>query len=185
MSELVSPVEAEKQPGVAEAPPRSRKWFKEEYKWAGGAHLPLMMHMSRASHFMSQKLEAAIKLSVPQMRILFEALDPKGVSQSFLGKRHNVDPASITRTVQAMERDGLITRQPDAKDNRLMRVFITEKGRALIESIPPQLQQFEKELLEGWSDAEILQFHALLDKLEQRLDINQIIERYNKEREAD
>ncbi|MDB5078885.1 MAG: MarR family transcriptional protein [Chloroflexi bacterium] len=161
-----------------------REWLKNSQKWAGKASLPLMTHLGRASHLVTQKLVAEIKISISQIRVLFEALDPNGVSQSFLGKRYNVDPASITRTVQAMERDGLITRKPDASDNRLMRVYITEKGRELLETIPPRLFQFEQYLLEGWTESEIIQLHSFLDRIEQRMDIDQHIKRYNQEREA-
>lgn len=162
----------------------AREWLKNSHKWAGNAALPLMSHLGRASHLVTQKLEAEIKISSSQIRILFEALDPDGVSQSFLGKRHNVDPASITRTVQAMERDELIIRKPDASDNRFMRVYITQKGRNLIETIPPRLFQFEQFLIEGWTESEILQLHTLLDKIEQRMDIDHHIKRYNQERET-
>lgn len=187
MSDLADEVQAEnlKENKDAAKQTNPKNWYKSNYKWAADAELPLMMHLSRATHLVTQKLEAEVKLSTPQIRILFEALDPKGVSQSFLGKRHKVDPAAITRTVQAMERDGLITRRQDANDNRFVRVYITDKGRALIEAMPPQLQRFEQELVVGWSEDEIKQLHSLLDKLEQRLGISQIIENYQKEREAD
>ncbi len=162
----------------------ARKWLKNSQRWAGNAPLPLMNHLSRCSHLVNQKLEAALKINTSQIRVLFEALDPDGVSQSFLGKRHNVDPASITRTVQSMERDELIIRKPDVSDNRFMRVYITQKGRDLIETIPPRLFQFEQALLEGWTESETLQLHALLDRIEKRMDIDHHMKRYIQEREA-
>lgn len=159
----------------------SPEWLKKSQTWAGNAPLPLMLHLSRASHLVTQKMESQIKTSSSQIRVLFEALNPEGVSQSFLGKRHNVDPASITRTVQAMERDELVTRKPDASDNRFMRVYITQKGRDLIETIPSRLFQFEQELVEGFTESEIIQLHTLLDKIEQRMDIDQHIKQYHQD----
>ncbi len=134
--------------------------------WAANANIPLMFRLSRTSRVVSQQLEEFIELSMPQMRILFEALEPKGVSQSTLTKQYQIDPASITRTVQAMERDGLITRHPDENDNRLMRVYITDKGRQLTESLPPQLVIFEQQVVKGLTDSEILLLHSLLEKIE-------------------
>src|SRR5689334_11379510 len=114
---------------------KAKGWeqFKHTYTWAANAKLPLMARLGRASKLMTHRLEEDLDMSLPQVRILFEALDPEGISQSALHKQYKVDPASITRTVQAMERDGLITRRPDVNDNRLMRVYITEKGRELAE----------------------------------------------------
>ncbi len=161
-----------------------QEWLKNSQQWAAHAPLPLMIHLSRTSHLVTQKLEADTKISRSQMRVLFESLDPEGVSQSFLGKHNRVDPASITRTVQTMERDGLVTRRPDARDNRYMRVYITAKGRELLEAMPPRLHQFEQDLLAGWTEPEIRQLHALLDKIEQRLNLDQHITDYIEEREA-
>lgn len=137
--------------------------------WAGKAKMPLMMRLVRTSKLVGQRMEDSMNLSLPHMRILWEATQPGGVSQSDLHKQYKVDPASITRTVQTLERDGLITRAPDPADNRLMRVFITDKGRALVETLPARIAEFERQLVEGLEDTEILQLHSLLDRLEARL----------------
>jgi MarR family transcriptional regulator, organic hydroperoxide resistance regulator len=124
-----------------------------------------MFRISRTARFIAQQLEEQLDLSTPQMRILFEALEPEGVSQAVLCKQYQVDPASITRTVQAMERDGLVTRHVDESDNRYMRVYATEKGRILAESLPAKIASFEQHLVEGLSDDEILMLHTLLERL--------------------
>jgi DNA-binding MarR family transcriptional regulator len=142
------------------------EWLSQSRVWAANAPWPLMFRVSRANRLIASQLEEKLNLSIPQMRILFEALDPGGVSQATLYKRYNVDPASITRTVQVMERDGLITRSPDPDDNRFMRVFITEKGRQLAEEMPRRLAEFEQRLVKGLTESEILQLHNLLERLE-------------------
>ncbi len=143
--------------------------LNSQQEWAAGADLPVMVRLGRVYRLVSQQLEDALGLSLPQVRILFEALEPDGVSQSALHKSYKIDPASITRTVQAMERDGLITRRADQADNRLMRVYITKAGRALTLKLPAQIAEFERHLVEGLSDAQILQLHTVLEHLETRL----------------
>jgi DNA-binding MarR family transcriptional regulator len=149
---------------------KAKGWekFKQDQTWAAGSEIPLMMRLKRVSHHMTQRLEEMLGISTPQIRILFEAQDPEGISQSALHKEYKVDPASITRTVQAMERDGLVTRRPDAKDNRLMRVYITEKGRKLTENLPARLAQFEQEMVQDFSVEEIKQLHSLLERIEKQ-----------------
>ncbi len=151
--------------------PTSRAWerFKQSQVWAANAPLPLMVQLLRTSRLVSQQVEEATQVTLPQMRILFEALEPEGVSQSTLHKHYLVDPAAITRTVQAMERDGLITRSSDPSDNRFMRVFITDKGRQLIEATPPRMAEYEQRMVKGLTDSEILQLHALLERIEIQL----------------
>lgn len=152
-------------------PTQSEAWkrFKESQHWAANAPLPLTTRLFRANHLLSNRFGERIELSTPQMRVLFEALEPEGVSQATICKHYNIDPSAVTRTVQAMERDGLVVRKIDSNDNRLMRVFITDKGRQLIDGLPERVAAFEHEMLDGWTDEEILQLHSLLEKLENSL----------------
>jgi DNA-binding MarR family transcriptional regulator len=48
-----------------------------------------------------------------------------------------VTRATMTGLIDTLERDGLVTREPDRADRRMMTVTLTEKGRRLIESILP------------------------------------------------
>ncbi len=147
---------------------RQKAWerFKSSQSWRANAPLPLMTRLHQVSKLVRQRFEDELNLSTAQMRILFEAQAPDGVSQATLSKQYELEPAAVTRTAQAMERDGLITRQSDPDDNRFMRVFITNKGRQLIEVMPAQVAQFERELLDGWTDEEVLELHRMLERLE-------------------
>jgi DNA-binding MarR family transcriptional regulator len=48
-----------------------------------------------------------------------------------------VTRATMTGLIDTLERDGLVTREPDRADRRMMTVTLTEKGRRLIEAILP------------------------------------------------
>ncbi len=137
--------------------------------WAGNADMPLMMRLGRTNHLVSHALEQALNLNPSHLRILFAALDPEGVSQSSLPKLYKIDPAAITRTIQAMERDGLLYRASDARDNRCMRIFVTEKGKALAQTMPGKIAAFEAMLTESLQEEEIAMMHRLLGHLEDRL----------------
>ena len=50
-----------------------------------------------------------------------------------LAQAEQVRPPSITRIVQNLEADGLVEREPDAADRRIVRVRATEKGRQILE----------------------------------------------------
>jgi len=144
----------------------------QSHKWAGNAPIPIIMRLKKVSHMMTLQMEQEMDLSLPQMRILFEAYHCPNISQAALHKSYQVDPASITRTVQNMERDGLIVRRPDTKDNRLMQIELTDKGRALAEALPERIAAYELQLTAGLSDSEILQLHSLLERIEAQLLIN-------------
>jgi DNA-binding MarR family transcriptional regulator len=50
-----------------------------------------------------------------------------------LAGMEQVRPPTMTRIVAALEADGLVEREVDEKDRRIVRVRATEKGRALLE----------------------------------------------------
>ena len=50
-----------------------------------------------------------------------------------IGERLQVHPASVTSAVKRLERDGLVAREVDGADSRVVLASITEAGRALLE----------------------------------------------------
>jgi len=50
-----------------------------------------------------------------------------------LAEAEQVRPPSITRIVRNLEADGLVEREPDPADRRVVRVRATEKGRRILE----------------------------------------------------
>ena len=55
----------------------------------------------------------------------------ESITQRDLGEILLVSPAALTTMLQRIERQGLIERWPDESDQRLMRLRLTEAGRAL------------------------------------------------------
>lgn len=155
------------------------------HRWAGNAEVPLTMHLARTSHVVKQALEQALDFDPSHIRILFAALEPEGIIQSSLSKLYKVDPAAITRTIQTMEREGLVYRAADPNDNRSMRIFVTEKGQLLAHTLPGKIAAFEAMLTEGLTDDEILGMHRILTHMDSRLTSTGNAGFYNKEGKSD
>jgi DNA-binding MarR family transcriptional regulator len=54
-----------------------------------------------------------------------------GISQRELADELHVAAPSISRMLQGMEKAGLVERRDDERDQRVTRVYVTERGRAL------------------------------------------------------
>src|SRR3954451_21745801 len=67
-----------------------------------------------------------------------------GVSQGELTREFGMDPSRITRTAQAMENDGLIRRERDPEDNRVMRMYLTDVGRGVLQKLPGINEQLRR-----------------------------------------
>ena len=55
----------------------------------------------------------------------------EGITQRDLSESLHVSPAALTTMLQRIERQGLIERWPDETDQRLMRIKLTDGGKAL------------------------------------------------------
>lgn len=81
---------------------------------------------------------ANYNLTSSQFGVL-EALYHLGpLSQVELSRKLLLSTANITTVLQNMEKGDLVRRERDARDQRIVRVSITEKGQALVEKILPE-----------------------------------------------
>jgi DNA-binding MarR family transcriptional regulator len=77
------------------------------------------------------------------------------VSQARLAQRLRIDGAAVTRQVQQLEQEGLVTRRADPEDNRFMLVTLTPEGRRMVDELWSKRDRFEAIVTEGISAEEI------------------------------
>jgi DNA-binding MarR family transcriptional regulator len=78
-------------------------------------------------------------------------LDREGRSHSELAERLHVRPPTITKMIQRMERAGFVERRPDAKDERVSRVYLSPAGRAIGDDLRRVERQLEEEAFAGFT----------------------------------
>jgi len=79
------------------------------------------------------------------------------------------DTAGITRLLDRLEAKGFVTRGDHPEDRRAKVIELTPAGRALVPSLPPVFGRVTKQLLAGFSAAEIEQLSALLQRMRHNL----------------
>lgn len=87
------------------------------------------------------------------------------LSPAELADRTGVTRATITGLVDTLARDGLVKREPDAADRRMMAVSLTAKGEALARTLLPGYFQQMTALMHPLSMAERRTLVQLLTKL--------------------
>lgn len=95
--------------------------------------------------------------------------EQEGYPHSELAEHLGVTPATITKMAQRMEQAGFIERIPDADDQRISRVYLTEKGRAVREHVDEVFRTLEDEMLAGFSQEEREQLLHLLQRVDDNL----------------
>ena len=82
----------------------------------------------------------------------------------------NLSPATMTVTLKRMERAGLIEREMDGRDQRILRVHLSEEGKRMCEMGERQVGRVAAELLDGFSAEERAQFEEYMRRVAQNME---------------
>ena len=88
-----------------------------------------------------------------------------GLSQGEFTQEYEMDPSRVTRTAQSLESDGLIRRERDAEDNRVMRMYLTEKGSGVLDRLPEINEQLRRRVHSVLSEEEFEELRRMLGLL--------------------
>ena len=84
------------------------------------------------SHALKRNINARVQptgLSLARLQVLFQLVDGQGIRIGELSSCIGVAARTMTSTIEAMERDALVTRRPDPRDGRATIITITDAGR--------------------------------------------------------
>ncbi len=110
-----------------------------------------------------------IGLNHAQAMVLFHLWREDGMAQNILAQALHIAPATATSTLQRMERDGWVRRRRDPADQRVVRVHLSAKARALHEKVRDTFRELDRELAEVLSDNERRVLMASLIKVHSHL----------------
>lgn len=90
---------------------------------------------------------AELGLHVGQEMLLNQLWREDGLSQSELIARLGVEPPTVTKTLQRLEKAGFVHRTSDPSRPRLSRVYLTEAGRRLQAPVEAIWRRADEDLL--------------------------------------
>jgi DNA-binding MarR family transcriptional regulator len=93
---------------------------------------------------------------------------PRPRTPAELADMAGVARATMTGLVDTLERDGLVKREPDPVDRRMMSVALTTKGEALMRAILPSHFKTMASLMTDLNESERKTLVRLLNKIVQR-----------------
>jgi DNA-binding MarR family transcriptional regulator len=73
-----------------------------------------------------------VKLSLSGVGVLRILMSEDGLKASEVADRAWSNPGTLTSVVNTLVKDGYVERRPDASDRRVVRLYLTEPGRAVI-----------------------------------------------------
>lgn len=81
-----------------------------------------------------------------------------------LASAFGLDPSTITRQVQALEKANLVHRRPDDDDRRASILDLTDEGREVLEHTRSYRRERLDEILRGWPESDRQELARLLTK---------------------
>ena len=104
-------------------------------------------------------------LTIPQMRLLWALRDEDGLPVGTLADHLAVNPSTITGHVDRLVRMGLVRREEDPADRRIVRNYLTDQGATTVGTLRRIAGAYVINILKHLSDAELDRLHVALTDL--------------------
>jgi len=104
-------------------------------------------------------------LTVPTLKVLFLLRDSPGMPAGMLAQRLGVTPSTITGLVDRLVAQGLVRREEDARDRRLVRNYLTMDGLGLAGDVQRQAREEVLRILAALDDEQLRLVRAALEQL--------------------
>jgi len=105
-------------------------------------------------------------LSPPHAHVLFITMEKEGISVKELAEIVGVTPGAITQFVNHLCERGLVVRENDPNDRRIVRLKVTQKARDEMEQIRKGSLASASRLFQVVTDSEIQQLLDILSRID-------------------
>jgi DNA-binding MarR family transcriptional regulator len=123
---------------------------------------------SKTSKVLRAAADAAVRrhgLRLGQDHLLAALWERDGRTPGEIAAAVNVTTPAVTKTAARMAEAGLLVRRRDDQDNRLVRFWLTDTGRALREPIEAERRSLEENVTAGLTKAERAHLLSALAKI--------------------
>ena len=124
--------------------------------------------VNRAARAFANRLAYELRpfdVGIGQWAVLMHLWSHDGMTQAQLARRIAIEQPTMVRTIDRMERDGLVTRSPDPSDRRAIRISLTERGSALRDQLVPLAAGVNRAATAALTADEVITLRRLLAKL--------------------
>ncbi len=138
--------------------------------WSGQDHISRRIRrLNRQHQNLLQELLQDYELYPGQPPLMFSLEREPGRSQNELAKELSIQKATLTVMLNRMEKTGLVRRESDARDQRISRIFLTDKGKGLLVRLQRTLDVLEEQAMKGFREEEKQVMTELLARIEKNL----------------
>lgn len=117
-----------------------------------------------SSRFLSQKVSELNLTSVQAMILGFLDMEDQ-ITSSELGKRAELDSATLTGILDRLESAGFIERKDNPDDRRSIHIHLTQKGKAMSREATRVIAAANTEFLQVLTETQKRDLHGIIQKL--------------------
>ncbi len=129
----------------------------------------LFAQICRLKHARVHTLYEALGLYRGQSRVLGALWEQEGLTHTELAHLLRVQPATVTKMLQRMEKAGFVERRHDLEDRRVSRVYLTAAGRAVREDVQEVWRRLEEEAFAGFTEKECMLLRQFFSRIRDNL----------------
>ncbi|MEQ2370940.1 MarR family transcriptional regulator [Blautia sp. CLA-JM-H16] len=146
--------------------------FCEEEDEKGKENSLLSLFMKVDRYFMAKCFGQMQGLGIypGQIPVLGMVSKKEGLSQKELAEILRIKPPTVTVSVQRLEKAGFLYKKPDEKDQRIARIYLTEKGKETKARALQRIRENESVMLEGFSETEQCLLRRFLKQILENID---------------
>ena len=123
---------------------------------------PLLAPLGLAFWRMKSAFEREVGVSAGTWFSLALLSKKDGISQRELSQKFEIDPSRVTRLAKRLEREGLILRKRDSEDHRIVRMYLSDEGRGLIEDLSEHRARFDRQIAAMLNPDELKELRRML-----------------------
>ncbi|SDL42936.1 MarR family winged helix-turn-helix transcriptional regulator [Kriegella aquimaris] len=110
-----------------------------------------------------------LNITVEQWILLKIVHESNHISQKELAEKSLRDPASITRTLDLLQKKELINRLPIPENRRQYNINLSKKGAAFVQKNMPIVDAHRKKSIEGLSEKDQQTLNNLLKRIQENM----------------
>jgi DNA-binding MarR family transcriptional regulator len=127
----------------------------------------------RATDIYSRRLALTYHITAPQLLCMLTVTAKDAITVSKLAREINLSASTVVGILNRLEQKGLVTRERDTKDRRIVFVRLTDEGRNLIRNAPTPLQDSLSKALQQLSEENLAHITGALEQLVSMMEIEE------------
>jgi len=117
------------------------------------------------TNLVTQRTQEELGITGTQASMLFMIAVGKCSTAAELAREYGIDASAVTRLLDRVEKRGLLSRVRSIEDRRVVRLELTDEGRALAERLPPIFRSVLDQVLDGFTPEEVGFLKSMLRRI--------------------